>query len=71
MPHDDIVKLEPSDIYESYTCRCGANLRPDIIWFGDALNIKIVDKAFALSSYADLFISIGTSGEVWPAAGIP
>jgi len=52
-------------------CDCGAWLRPDIVWFGDNLNRSIVGKAFDASSKGDLFISIGTSGEVWPAAGIP
>ena len=60
-----------SGIYESYTCRCGANLRPDIVWFGNELNMNTVDKACESASQANLFISIGTSGEIWPAAGIP
>ena len=57
--------------YISYTCQCGAYLRPNIVWFGDKLNNKIVDKAYEKVSQADLFISIGTSGGVWPAADIP
>ena len=52
-------------------CDCGALLRPDIVWFGDSLNMETVDNACKLTSQADLFISIGTSGAVWPAAGIP
>ena len=46
-------------------------LRPDIIWFGDNLDRSIVEPAYESSGKADLFISRGTSGEVWPAAGIP
>ena len=52
-------------------CECGAWLRPDIIWFGDNLDRSIMEQAYESSGKADLFISIGTSGEVWPAAGIP
>ena len=52
-------------------CDCGSWLRPDIIWFGDALKMQTIDKACELSHQADLFISIGTSGAVWSAAGIP
>ena len=57
--------------YNSKRCDCGAWLRPDIIWFGDNLNRLTVEQAYESSGKADLFISIGTSGQVWPAAGIP
>ena len=50
---------------------CGGKLRPDIVWFGDVLNMQTGNKTCKLSSLADLFVSIGTSGEVWPAASIP
>ena len=35
------------------------------------MKIETIDKACESSRQADLFISIGTSGEVWPAASIP
>ena len=57
--------------YKSKKCDCGVWLRPDIVWFGDNLDRSMVDQAYDVSGNADLFISIGTSGEVWPAAGIP
>ena len=60
-----------TDTYESYTCVCGGKLRPDIVCFDDVLNMQTGNKACTLSSLADLFVSIGTSGEVWPAASIP
>ncbi len=62
------------DIGESYTtkkCECGKYLRPDIVWFGDMLNPHIIQKASIAIQKCDLFISIGTSGVVWPAAGFP
>ena len=43
----------------------------DIIWFQDMLNEKTVQKATDVISKCDLFISIGTSAVVWPAAGYP
>ena len=46
-------------------------LRLDFVWFGDHLDSLIVQQAIETSSEGDLFISIGTSGEVWPAARIP
>jgi len=47
---------------------CGASaLRPDIVWFGEMP--YEMDRIFAALSRADLFVSIGTSGAVYPAAG--
>ena len=58
--------------YLRTTCEtCGNHLRPDITWFGDMLDEEVVEKAIFLISDCDLFISIGTSAVVWPAAGFP
>ncbi len=47
---------------------CGARaLRPDIVWFGEMP--YGMDAIFAALAAADLFVSIGTSGAVYPAAG--
>lgn len=48
--------------------RCGeAALRPDIVWFGEMP--YRMDEIFEALERADLFVSIGTSGAVYPAAG--
>jgi NAD-dependent deacetylase len=57
--------------YGSYTCDCGAWLRPDITWFGDYLDQAVIAAAQRVIGECDLFLSIGTSGVVWPAAGFP
>ncbi|HEY6814822.1 MAG TPA: NAD-dependent deacylase [Croceibacterium sp.] len=47
---------------------CGAAaMRPDIVWFGEMP--YEMDRIFAAIARADLFVSIGTSGAVYPAAG--
>ncbi|SDH60057.1 SIR2 family NAD-dependent protein deacylase [Chitinophaga filiformis] len=46
----------------------GGQLRPDIVWFGEAVH-KIVDAAEIVMS-ADIFVVIGTSLVVYPAAGL-
>ena len=47
---------------------CGAKaLRPDIVWFGEMP--YRMDEIFTALASADLFVSIGTSGAVYPAAG--
>jgi NAD-dependent deacetylase len=58
------------DITPADRCACcqqTGTLRPDIVWFGEA-PYHMEEISAALSS-CDLFISIGTSGNVYPAAG--
>ena len=57
--------------YETRYCSCGNLLRPDIIWFQDMLDEITVQNATEAIRECDLFISIGTSAVVWPAAGFP
>ncbi|MGQ0700062.1 MAG: SIR2 family NAD-dependent protein deacylase [Panacagrimonas sp.] len=49
--------------------QCDTWLRPDITWFHDNVDSQVFDRATACVSQTDLFVSIGTSGVVWPAAG--
>ncbi len=61
-----------SETYERRSCeQCGAPLRPDITWFGDMLDPSVIEAATRAVENCDLFIGIGTSGVVWPAAGFP
>ncbi len=57
--------------YANRYCDCGEILRPDIVWFQDMLDEKIIKKTISTISRCLLFISIGTSASVWPAAGFP
>ena len=51
--------------------RCGGLLRPDVVWFGESLPQEALYAAFSASQQCDLFLSIGTSGVVQPAASLP
>src|ERR1044071_6398712 len=51
-------------------CECGALLRPDVVWFGEMLSDDIVARAVSAVRAADLLLVIGTSGVVYPAAGL-
>jgi len=51
--------------------QCGGLLRPDVVWFGELLAPEKLDAAQAAADSCDLFLSIGTSGEVEPAASLP
>lgn len=55
----------------SRMCKCGEYLRPDIIWFEDELNHHVMHQAEQALAQADLIVSIGTSGVVYPAADLP
>lgn len=50
---------------------CGCLLRPDIVWFGEPLDIHVLDAALQVADACDLMICIGSSLEVQPAASIP
>jgi NAD-dependent deacetylase len=49
-------------------CKCGALLRPDVVWFGEELPAHAVARTVGAMQTGDLLIVIGTSGVVYPAA---
>ncbi len=51
--------------------RCGAYLRPDVVWFGETLPPDALQAAIEATATADLFFSVGTSAVVQPAASLP
>ena len=50
--------------------RCGAALRPAVVWFGESLPPDVWDKAQRLCENVDCLLVIGTSATVYPAAGL-
>jgi len=50
------------------TCEKGSQLRPHIVWFGEA--VPMMDAAISEVKQADLFVIVGTSMQVYPAAGL-
>ena len=53
-----------------YCDRCGNLLRPAVVWFGEALPQRALAAAEAAASECDLMLVVGTSGVVYPAAGL-
>jgi NAD-dependent deacetylase len=49
-------------------CKKGSQLRPNIVWFGEA--VPLMDQAIHHAMLADVFIVVGTSLQVYPAAGL-
>ncbi|MBS1955981.1 MAG: NAD-dependent deacylase [Cyanobacteria bacterium SZAS-4] len=60
-----------TDSLEPPACHCGSLIRPAVVWFGEALDPKSLADSFAASERADVFLIIGTSGLVQPAASFP
>jgi NAD-dependent deacetylase len=63
-----IVELDGWELNEGMTCPKGAQLRPHIVWFGEA--VPMIEPAAELCAKADYFIVVGTSLVVYPAAGL-
>ena len=51
--------------------RCGGLVRPGVVWFGEALPTQEFEAAVEAAANADLLLTVGTSGVVYPAAEIP
>jgi len=52
-------------------CDCGGLIRPDVVWFGEMLPYNALKYAEECARSSDVFFSIGTSAEVYPAALLP
>lgn len=50
---------------------CGALLRPNVVWFGEALSAETLNRSFAFSSICQVMFVVGTSAYVQPAASLP
>jgi NAD-dependent deacetylase len=61
----------PLKLKQPPCCRCGSLIRPDVVWFGEALPPDSLEKAFAEVRSADFIFVVGTSGLVQPAASLP
>lgn len=78
--HGELTKArstaDPSLIYEigynnikpGDNCEKGSQLRPHIVWFGE--QVPMMDEAVRITSTADIFVVIGSSLNVYPAAGL-
>lgn len=56
------------DIEIGQLCENGGQMRPFIVWFGE--DVPMIDRAVQICHEADIFIIIGTSLQVYPAAGL-
>ncbi|MBJ7399834.1 NAD-dependent deacylase [Mycolicibacterium sp.] len=64
MPTPELEMMPPS-------CECGGLIRPGIVWFGEPLPDETWQAAVEAVANADVLVVVGTSGIVYPAAGLP
>lgn len=65
---EDVIDIGYRDLNWGDKCKRGAQLRPHIVWFGEA--VPAMEEAAELTAAADAFAVIGTSLNVYPAAGL-
>jgi len=63
-----VYDVEGTELIIGEKCTLGSQLRPHIVWFGE--QVPMMDAAVSLTETADIFIVIGTSLQVYPAAGL-
>ena len=66
--HEELVYEWDKDVTMGDVCERGAQLRPHIVWFGEA--VPLLEQAAQLAATADIFIIVGTSLQVYPAASL-
>ncbi len=65
-PAEQVARLPPP------ACKhCGGVLRPGVVWFGESLPSEIWQQAESVVNDCDALLVVGTSGVVYPAAGLP
>jgi len=66
--YEDLVYPWEKDLHIGDVCERGHQLRPHIVWFGEA--VPMLEKAAQITATADIIIIIGTSMQVYPAASL-
>ena len=65
---ENVYEIDGSELILGDLCSLGGQLRPNVVWFGEA--VPMMDKAIEIVKNADVFIIIGTSLNVYPAASL-
>lgn len=63
-----VYPIDGWELKEGDLCEMGAQLRPHVVWFGES--VPAIEEAIPLVRAADIFLVIGTSLNVYPAAGL-
>lgn len=66
--YDLLYEMNGWELKMGQVCELGSQLRPHVVWFGEA--VPAMDEAEEIASEADILIVVGTSLQVYPAAGL-
>ena len=66
--NENLVYTWTKDLKTGDYCENGSQLRPHIVWFGEA--VPMLDKAIEITKKANILVIIGTSMQVYPAASL-
>ena len=70
IPHREPIRWETPEVLPKCPV-CGSLLRPDVVWFGESLDPRVLTEAFDSARGATLCLVAGTSALVHPAASVP
>ncbi len=65
---DLVYEIDGWELKQGDCCEQGSQLRPNIVWFGES--VPMIETAAEICRTADLFVVVGTSLAVYPAAGL-
>lgn len=63
-----VKKIDYAEVTADELCPNGGRMRPNVVWFGEA--VPMIEPASRIVSRADIFVVVGTSLQVYPAAGL-
>lgn len=67
---EDCVAADDDGADVPVCAACGGQLRPGVVWFGESIPESALHDSYAAAGDCDLFLSVGTSSMVYPAAGL-
>lgn len=65
---DLVYEIDGTDLNLGDICELGSQLRPHIVWFGE--EVPMMEAAIEIAAIADIFLVVGTSMQVYPAASL-
>ncbi len=68
LDHELVYDIAGTELSWGDKCELGAQLRPHIVWFGEP--VPLIEDAAKLTATADILVVVGTSLQVYPAAGL-
>lgn len=72
LPQDMLAEPANGRLLEPPRCtHCGGRIRPGVVWFGEQLPVQAWQEAMKAATSCQVLLAIGTSGVVYPAAGLP